>query len=156
MIACKHLVRCRCVMQQFKNMPEPPVHQFIVSSIVADDDKVVVKFAQCNNCGVIHKIVDICRSEIIQGKEGMNSLIRIDDIKLSLPQNLVMMLESNNADLPTWEVVQFIYENKRWGEFVVITSESESGMRLGKYVRIFSENVFKVDSFVREECVKEQ
>lgn len=150
----KHLIRCRCVMPQFKNLPEPPVHQFVVFSIVDDSDVVKSKFSQCNNCGVIHKVIDICKSEIIQSRESMGSLINIDDIKPSLPQNLVAILESNGADLATWEASQFIFENEKWGEFVVLNSDAESGLRQGKYVQIIGKNLFKVGTFSREEYIK--
>ena len=150
----KHLIRCRCVLPQFKNLPEPPVHQFVVFSIVDDNDKVKVKFSQCNNCGVIHKIVDICKSEIIQHKEEMISIVNIEDIKHSIPQNLSKILESNMADLPTWEAAQFYYDNKLWGNFVVLNSDYEGESRQGKYVQIIGENLFKVSNFSREEYVK--
>jgi phage regulator Rha-like protein len=100
---------------------------------------------------VIHKVFDITLSEIV-GKENSTALISIDDLKASLPQNLVVVLEKNNADLPTWEAVQFVYENKKWGEFVVIASEADEDARQGKYVRILGENLFKVESFRREEA----
>lgn len=150
----KHLIRCRCVMPQFKQLHEPPVHQFIVFSVINDDDTFQVKFAQCNNCGVIHKVVDACKSEIIQSRETMGSLIRIEDIKPSLPANLVSILENNAADLPTWEAAAFIYENKQWGNYTVLNTDSDSGVRQGKYLQILGDNLFKVNTFIREEFVK--
>lgn len=150
----KHLIRCRCVMPQFKNLPEPPVHQFVVFSVIDDSDNAQVKFAQCNNCGVIHKVTDVCKSEIIQNRESMGSLLKIDDIKTSLPQNLVAILESNDADLPTWEFAQFIYETEKWGQHVVLNSDIESGTRQGKYVQIIGKNLFKVGTFSREEYAR--
>jgi hypothetical protein len=141
-------------MPQFKNLPEPPQHQFVVFSIIGDNDRVQPKFAQCNNCGVIHKITDICKSEILVNKEDLGSIIKIDDIRVSLPPNLVGILDNNAADLATWEAASFIYENKRWGEMVVLTADSDSGMRHGKYVQIIGENLFKVNVFSREEYVK--
>lgn len=149
----KHLIQCRCVLPQYKRAVHPLQHQFIVFSIIEDDDRVRSKFAQCNNCGVIHKVIDICRSEIMTGREAMSSLVSVDDLKNSLPVNLVKILESNQADLPTWELAAFVYENKQWGEFVVLSSDVESGLRQGKYVRILGENLFKVDSYAREEII---
>jgi len=150
----KHLIKCRCVMPQFKNLPEPPVHQFVVFSVINDDDTVQVKFSQCNNCGIIHKVTDICKSEIIQNRESMGSILKIEDIKPSLPQNLITILESNVADLATWEASQFIYENEKWGQYVVLNSDSEAGTRQGKYVQIIGKNLFKVGTFSREEYAK--
>jgi hypothetical protein len=147
----KHLIQCRCILRQFKNREKPPFHKFVVFSVIDDTGNVIPKIAQCNNCGVIHKVFDITLSEIV-GKENSTALISIDDLKASLPQNLVVVLEKNNADLPTWEAVQFVYENKKWGEFVVIASEADEDARQGKYVRILGENLFKVESFRREEA----
>lgn len=150
----KHLVRCRCVLPQFKRSPNPPPHQFAVFSVIGDDDVVKPKFAQCPNCGVIHHVTELGRSEIIQTREAMPSILSIDDIKPSLPENLVTILENNHADLATWELVQFIYENKLWGNFAVLTSDTEAGVKQGKYVRLLGENLFKVEIFTREEVIK--
>lgn len=153
-IGQKHLVPCRCVLAQLRHLPEPPRHHFVVFSVIDDNDRVIPKFSQCNNCGLVHKVYDLCKSEIVQGKEAMPSLLTINDVKASLPKNLSDILESNDADLPTWETAQFILENKRWGEFIVINSETEAGARHGKYVRVLSDTMFKVENFYREESVK--
>ncbi len=147
----RHLIKCRCVLPQYKGVTNPPVHQFIVFSVINDSDVVKPKYAQCNNCGIIHKVTDICVSEILSGKEAMSSVVKIEDIKLSLPSNLSDILERNNVDIATWEAAQFILENKEWGNFVILAQEEESGTRQGKYVRIMSETFFKVESFSREE-----
>jgi len=147
----RHLVKCRCVLPQFKGVVNPPAHQFVVFSVISDDNSVKPKYSQCNNCGIIHKVVDICTSEILSGKEAMGSIVKIEDIKLSLPANLADILERNNVDIATWESAQFILENKEWGNFVILAQEEESGTKQGKYVRIMSETFFKVESFSREE-----
>ncbi len=147
----KHLIRCRCVLPQFKNKAGAPGHQFVVFSVIGDDDKVIPKFVQCNNCGIIHKVVDVCKSEIMQGREAMKSIVTVDDIKMGMPPNLVTLLESNAVDIPTWEAAAFIIEAKRWGDIVILSSDSDGGIRQGKFVRIIGENLYKVDSYSREE-----
>ncbi len=142
------------MLPQFKHAIRPIPHQFTVFSIINDDDTVRKKFAQCTNCGVIHKVIEIGRSEIVQGREAMSSLLSIDDIKSSLPSQLAATLEANRADLPTWEAVQFIFENKQWGNFVVLTSDSEGGLRQGKYVQLLGDGVFKVETYLREKVIK--
>lgn len=151
-----HLIKCRCVLPQFKNKKDPINHQFVVFSIIDNNDNVKVKFSQCNNCGIIHKIIDICKSEIIPSKENLNSILSIDDIKTSLPSNLVDILERNQLDLPYWEQAKFIFENKKWGEFVLLAQEEEQSIKQGKYVRIMSETFFKVETFSREDIIQEQ
>lgn len=147
----RHLIKCRCVLPQYKGVVNPPVHQFIVFSVLDEDDTVKTKYCQCNNCGIIHKVTDICTSELLSGKEAMSSIVKVEDVKLSLPANLADILERNNVDIATWEQAQFILENKEWGNFVILAQEEESGTRQGKYVRIMSETFFKVESFSREE-----
>lgn len=149
----KHLVKCRCILPQFKNAKDPPVHQFAVFSVIEDDGAVRPRLAQCNNCGVVHRVTDICRSDILVGNEGTPSLTTIDDVRSSLPENLVGVLDAADADLATWEATQFIVENKRWGDIVIIASDAVDNERHGKYVRILGERLHKVESFVREEYV---
>lgn len=149
----KHLVKCRCILSQFKNRPEPPIHRFIVFSQFDDDGVVVPKYVQCNNCGIIHKVVDICKSEILSTKENMSSVVTIEDIRPGMHPGLAGVLEKNNADLPTWEACQYILDNKLWGTHVVLTTDVDQESRAGKYVRILGEAMFKVDSYVSQEVV---
>lgn len=150
----KHLVRCRCVLPQFKHANPPKPHQFIVFSVIDDDGSFRVKFAQCTNCGIVHRVTEVCRSEIVQGRETMGSIISIADIKASLPAQLVQILENNQADLPSWEAAQFIHEHKQWGGFVVLTSDVEGTLKQGKYVVILGERLFKVETYARDEVIK--
>lgn len=151
MIGQKHLVKCRCILQQYKTAKNPPNHCFIVFSEIGDDGRVKPKYAQCNNCGVVHKVIDICKSEALTGKEDLKSIVTIDDIKPTLHQNFATILEKNNADLATWEAVQFAVNNKRWGDFVVLTSEVEGDTRMGKYLVVLGESLMKVETYTREE-----
>lgn len=150
----KHLVKCRCVLPQFKRAVNPVQHQFTVFSIINDDNSVKPKFAQCPNCGVIHRVIEIAKSEIVQGREAMSSIVTIADIKASLPEQLAAILENNQADLPTWEAAQFIYENKQWGNWVVLTSDTEGDVKQGKYVRLLGEKMFKIEAYERSEVIK--
>ena len=148
----KHLISCRCILPQFKNALNPPSHKFVVFSVI-DENIVRVKFAQCNNCGILHKVTDICKSEILHGKENLSSVTTIDDLKASLNQQLVKLLENNNADVASYEAAQFAIENKQWGEFVVLSTDNIDGMRQVKYVRILGETLFKVDSAAFHEVI---
>lgn len=132
-------------------MSSPPAHQFAVFSVINDDNTVRPKFAQCTNCGVIHKVTEVGKSELLQGKEAMKSIPTIDEIKLSLPENLIAVLDGNAADLPSWEAARFIIENKLWGQYIVLTSDVEENLRQGKYVTILGEKMLKVDVYTRQE-----
>jgi hypothetical protein len=148
----KHLVKCRCVLPQMKAAAIS--HEFPVFSEVVDGT-VKTKYAQCNNCGIIHKIVDICTSEIMNGKEAMSSIVSLDDIKISMNPKLVAILEKNNCDLPTWEHAKYIVDNSRWGEVVVLSSDVEGDSRVIKYMKIISETFFNIDMHIRKEMLGE-
>jgi len=149
----KHLITCRCVMPQYRRAPDPPAHQFVVFSIVDDDGTTRPRIVQCNNCGVVHKVVDVCRSEIVNGRDAMASSTSIDEVKLGMPPPLVALLESNDVDLSTWEMVRFVLEQRQWGTFVVLSTEEVGGLRQGKYLHILGEGMYKVETFAREEVV---
>lgn len=134
-------------------MNNPPQHQFTVFSIVNDDGSIDEKYVQCNNCDLVHKVTEISRSEIVPGRETMKSAITITDVKSSLSENLAGALSAHDVDLATWQAVQFIVENKRWGDQVVLTTDNVDGVVQGKYVRILGESLFKIESFIREEYV---
>ena len=150
LVGIKHLVKCSCVLPQFKN--ELLQHQFVVFSII-EDDVVKIKYAQCNNCGIIHKVIDLCKSEITKS-EHSTALVDLDDIKISLPKNLVIILEKYDVDLPTWEQVKFYFDNKLWGNFIILVSENLDNIIQGKYLVILNENTFNVKSFSRETVTK--
>lgn len=150
----KHLIKCRCILPQFKSRPDAPAHQFVVFSVLDDDsDSLSVHFAQCPNCGIVHKVTDVCKSEIMAGKELLSSILTLDELKSSLPGQLVAILETHYADRATFEHAKWILENQAWGDFVVISSDVIDGMKQGKYVRIISDKMFKIDNFVRDEVI---
>lgn len=149
----KHLIKCRCILQQLKRAKDPPAHQFVVFSVIDDEDRVMAKYAQCPNCGIIHRVTDIGKSEIMSGKENMSSIVTLDELKLSMSDKLVAMLDSNHADLATFEMAKFIVDNQKWGDVVVLNSELDGKTRQGKYVRILGRELFNVDTFSRTEFV---
>ena len=105
----KHIVECHCVLPQNRGKSVPIYHTFIVFSEIDDSDTVVPKFVQCNNCGIVHKVTDICRSEIAVGKEELKTISTIDDIRVGLPDDTCNLLDSYSCDLATWEHIDFIY-----------------------------------------------
>lgn len=151
----KHLVQCRCILPQFKRLSNPPFHQFVVFSVI-DDEKVRVKFAQCDNCGLIHRVVDIAKSEIMKGREYMSSLITVDEIKMSLGDAIVAALEANDVDRSTWEMVKFIVDNEKWGEHVILSRETEGSDVHVKYMRIIGANMIKVDTEMLQAYVQKE
>jgi hypothetical protein len=109
-----------------------------------------VTFVQCTNCGVVHKVIDLCASAVLRGRDEMNSVITVDDVKNSVPPTMAAVLELHKADLPTWQQVAWIVEEKRWGSYAVLTSEYIDGTRQGKVMTILGETLYKITNFTNE------
>jgi hypothetical protein len=153
----KHLIQCHCILPQFRNRKDPVFHQFVVfSEFDAETDQVIPKLAQCNNCGVIHKIIDICKSEIIHNKEDVTSIVTISDLKMFMPKDVVSILEAHQSDLPTWEQAKFVYDNELWEEKVVITKDEVDGILQIKALIFKDENKLNVKTFTRQEYLENE
>jgi len=123
-------------LPQYRRAANTVYHKFVVFSEIDDSDTVVAKFAQCNNCGIIHKVYDICKSEIITHKEDLKSIKSIDDLSLTLPADVVRVLESYQCDLPAWEHAEFILNNGKWGSIITLTRDEADDEITGKALQI--------------------
>jgi len=150
----RHLIECHCILPQFRNRVPALYHKFVVFSVIDDNDKVQQKLSQCNNCGIIHKIVDLCKSEIVHGVEEGRSLRTIDDIKMGLPIRIVEFLNQQNVDTSTWEYIEFILDNKIEKE-VVINRDDNANITQLKILHIKEDGTFKVRSETRQEDLGE-
>ena len=156
MYGIKHIVECHCVLPQYRKRKNPLFHKFIVFSVVDEGDTVVAKHAQCNNCGVIHRVFDICKSEIVTGRDELGSLLSIDDIKFTIVPDVARVLESYSAELPTWEHAQFILQNEQWGEFIVLTRDQIDGEVQGKRLIFESSNKFRIEPYTFQPEIERQ
>ena len=111
-----------------------------------DSDQVATKYAQCPACGIIHKVYDICKSEIMNGRENLSSIMTIDDIKMGLPEQLTATLERHDVDYATWEQVKWIFETEQWGQHVVLSTDIVEGLKQVKYLRILGKGLFQMNS----------
>jgi len=60
----KHLIECHCILSQYRDRQDAIYHKFIVFSEVDEGDTVIPKFVNCNNCGICHNVIDLCKSII--------------------------------------------------------------------------------------------
>jgi hypothetical protein len=146
----KHIIECRCILPQFKNAFDPPFHKFRVFSIIDENDAVVLKYTQCNYCGIVHKVTDIGTSEIMKGREELKSIMTIADVRHSIPTELAEILDQNNADIALWEQAKFVLQSKTWGEILILSTEIVDDMRQGKYVRILGEKLFDIQVYASD------
>lgn len=150
----KHMIECNCIHPMFKDREPPVFHKFIVfsemDSVTCD---VKTSYAQCNNCGMIHKIIGIGKSTPLR-KEDSSLLPSIDELKYSLPTHLRTTLEKYDSPVHTWQEVKCIYDNRLWGRIVILSKEKdsrESTVFRGKYLIILSEALMKIETFEQDE-----
>jgi len=146
----KHLVKCKCILPHLRSSKEPVFHSFVVFSVIDENDKVLEKNSQCNNCGVVHRVYDICESEIL-GKESSSSVITEKDISLLIPTELVNILATYSCDIATWEMAHFLYSNEKWGSSIVLVKEEKQGTVEGKRLVISSSKKFRVEPYTYTE-----
>lgn len=149
----KHLVECRCILPQYKRRPDPVLHRFPVFSVIDNSGAVIPKFAQCPSCGVVHHVTEVGKSTIQTGRDEIRSVTTVDEVKMSLPDKLVGVLEGYDIPLSTWEEAQFIVENRLWGRFVVVDTETFNDSTTGKLVKILGDNLFKIETFTRNDTI---
>lgn len=142
----KHLIPCKCILLHFRQRPHPPFHKFVVFSEIGPDASVVPSFAQCNNCGVVHKVSEVGVSEILR-KEDLPSILTIDEIKGNLSERLVAALTGYELDLHTWQEIKWIMDNEAWGRSVIVVKEKADGLISGKMLQILGTSLWRMTSF---------
>ena len=137
----KHLIQCHCVLPQYRNVTPTVFHKFVVFSLV-EDDVVKEKIVQCNNCGVLHRIVDHCKSEIIHGKDSSSAVRTVEDVELNIPEKLAAYLKSQQVDIATWEQVEWVLDNPQDIEIVIRRDEQGDRTNL-KILTIKKDKTFR-------------
>ena len=148
----KHLIQCHCVLPQFRNTNPPIFHKFVVFSTV-EDDVVKEKIVQCNNCGVLHRVSDYCKSEIIHGKESSSTVRTVEDVEINIPEKLAVYLKSQNIDIATWEQIEWILDNPQDVEIVIRRDEQGDRTNL-KILSIKQDKSFKTRNEVISDGVE--
>lgn len=147
----KHLIQCRCILPTLKGRNNPPLHSFVVFSVIDTSGKLIEKHTSCNNCGVMHTITEVCKSSIVQNVDGSSAQVTKEDIAMFLPDSVNNMLESYNKELPDYEHVKFMIDENVTDEFVVLDQEFNEGKKSGKILKYKGSNKFEVEPFSRRE-----
>lgn len=148
----KHLIRCKCILLQFRKMADPPLHKFVVFSELDANSSIVPSLAQCPNCGAVHKVKEVGLSDILR-KEDAPTIMTIDEIKGGLSDKIVNGLSGYDMELHQWMEVRWILDNEAWGRSVILSRDTADGLVSGKYVQILSANMWRVSNFSREELI---
>jgi hypothetical protein len=143
----RHTIQCHCILPQYRNRPDPIFHKFVVFGCVDESDTLQTKYAQCNYCNSIHKIFDICKSEILVGKEDSRSIDSIDDIKTRLPIDINEVLESYDCDISTYEFVLYVMTNNAFPITITLTKDIMEEEVIGKKLVFDSNGKITIQSF---------
>lgn len=142
----KHVLKCRCILSQFRNMKNPPNHEFVVFSIL-ENDLVEKSYVKCNNCGITHEIKDVCRSNILDKSDDW-SVPTKEEVSIYFSEDLKNLLNSYEADLPTWQMAQWIIQENIWGEKLIIQKKEYEDRVEGKTLTFVEKDRYKVDTFL--------
>ena len=146
MAGVKHLIQCHCILPQYRNMSNPMFHKFTVYSKYTSIGDIEDKIAKCNNCGIFHKVYEICKSELLQDYDGISFLITVEEIEDLLPDNISRILRKNNCDLATWENVLDVYRSKEWGVPVVIARNTIKNISYVKSLTMLDKDTIDIKS----------
>lgn len=150
----KHLIQCHCVLPQFRKSKNKVFHKIEVFSVFEEDDEIKEKFVICDNCGVVHKVFDLCKSEIQTNHESITSVRTIPEIKMSLDEDVSILLEKNNCHVSTWENIEFIIDNNLTDYPVIINRESVKGKTNVKILQLKNNGRFKITNEVIKDEVE--
>jgi len=143
-IGIKHLIECHCELPLFKDREEIIYHKILVYSKFDESGKVLEKLITCENCSTIHKVYDICKSDIVKGgKDDNKSEISIEELELQIPDKLIKILRKNNCIIPIYEEVIDLIENNVKDYNVVINRELIEGNYHVKILNI-NQGKFKI------------
>ena len=154
MIGTKHLIQCHCMLPQFKKRDEPLFHKFVVYSKCDNDGEAIEKFSKCNNCGVIHKIIDFCKSELFYGSEDTLSLITVEDLRLTLPENIQIILVYLKCDISTWVQVAHHFVCDIFDTPIVIAKKRIAGSTQMKHLILLESGKIKIDVYLRRDEIE--
>jgi len=149
----RHLIQCHCVLPQYRRKDTPIFHKFTVFSVIKSNDAVEKKIVQCENCGIIHRVFDICRSEILVGKDESETVLTIEDIRHSLPDKIVHILDSYNCDVSVWEHIEFLIDNEQWGEEIVIKKETQEETTNLKILKLNGPDKIRIKTANRKDII---
>ena len=132
-------------------MPDPIFHKFVVYSRFNSDGSVAPKIVQCNNCGVCHRVLDLCSSEIIQNMEDAISTISVSDLRVHIPEKVSSILDTHKCDIATWEQMSDVFENKEWGSIINLSTQKFDDSSQIKTLLILGEDSYKIEAHIRKD-----
>ena len=151
----KHLIECHCTLRIYEGSENHLYHKFPVYSKLDNSGRIVEKMAQCNHCQTIHKVYDVCKSDILRsGKDDYKTAVSKEDMSLQLSDKLNRVLTKYDCDISTWEQVLDYCEKEYWDQRIVLNRELVEGKYHVKVLTVISEDKIKIENKVIENDIK--
>jgi hypothetical protein len=99
-------------------------------------------------------VYDLCKSEIVTGKDELRSVSTKKEVGFSIPGDLRDLLETYGCDLPTWELIKFVLDEQRWGEKIILSHETVGDETTGKVLTVVSGDRFMLESYISRETIE--
>ena len=152
----KHLIECQCILPQYKKQNTPIFHKFPVFSLFKENEnqdfsQPIEKYVKCNNCDAVHRVYDICKSELLKNSDEYVDLVtNLEDLKYAIPADLIEILGKNKMDIADYEMCVHLIENK--GDDKIILSKKNIGNNMVCKFLIFNQgkHSIKQQSFQRD------
>ena len=150
MKSIKHTIQCHCILPQYRNQAEPVFHKFVVFGELDSSDTLIAKYVNCNHCSAVHRVYDVCKSEIVIGKEDSSAVTTISDLRMMVPPDIVSVLDSYDCELHVFEHVFHILKYKLYDETVILSKEVMEEEVIGKRLTFSKEGLPTITSFMEE------
>jgi hypothetical protein len=140
----KHLIECHCTLPQYRNRPDIVYHKFPVFSLL-ESDSVVEKLARCNNCDAVHRVFDVCKSEIFIGDLDISAIKTQQEVMSEIPQQLRESLVPLNLDICTLEHILWCIENNK-EEKIPLRRDNIKGKLFVKFINVKTDGKWKFET----------
>jgi len=139
----KHLIECQCILPQYKKQDKVLFHKFPVFSLFKENvnqdfSEPIEKYVKCNNCDAVHRVYDICKSELLKNSDDYVDLVtNLEDLKYTIPAELIEILSKNQMDIADYEMCSHLIETK--GTDKIILSKKNIGQNVVCKFLIFTD-----------------
>lgn len=155
----RHLIECRCALPQYQNHTPVIFHKFTVFSTFEFDESHYgdlenepaytfnESYARCNNCGILHRIIDFCRSEFVNDEETTAAFLSTSDMEFMIPEAICNLLKTYDSPQYVWEEVLFTVTQRKFDRRIILDSKRDGDNIVGKFLVFSDTGVPRIEMF---------
>lgn len=142
----KHTLQCKCFAASEMDKETPQFYEFIAISEVDENGDVVPRTIPCDNCGRLHEVYEICKSNVIDGTDSPIGILSMEEIEMSIPEKLQKLLKDNKCPKHTWEEASLILEKELWGSSIILNRDIQNNKVFCKTLKILGVTFYRIDN----------